>query len=360
MGSIGSTGSIGSVLGFVGLLVLQVPAQITNGRVEPRSATTIEREVAAAAAGAEPSWVAWKVPGVEGRSHSCCWYQNNNEGWYGCGLEPRESGAAMIRPQPPAAPVPLEGGTTLLVMARIASGKVERVRAFSGDCPLDAGGRAIRLVDNVSPDASVRWLAGVVSSSLAADAKSSIYNSAISAIANTGSPAADAVLAQLADPSQPSQVRRQAIFWMGQGRGAAGFAALRALLDREPPSGMRRTIVQAISRARVPEATPALIGVAKNDKDPAIRGEALFRLAQIAGKAAAAEITAAVQNDPDTKVQERAVQALSQLPKDDGVPLLINVARTHKNPKVRERAMFWLGQSKDPRAAKFFEEILIK
>jgi len=343
----------------VSLVAPQAP-QITNGRVEPRSATTIEREVAAAASAPEPSWVAWKVPAVEGRSHSCCWYQNNNEGWYGCGLEPRAAGEVMARPQQPAGPVPLEAGTTLLVMARVASGKIERVRAFSDDCPLDAGGRTIRVIDNVSPDASVRWLTGVVRSSLAADAKSSIYNSAISAIANTGSPAADAALAQLADPSQPSQVRRQAIFWMGQGRGAAGFAALRAMLDREPPSDMRRTIVQAISRSRLPEATPALIAVAKNDKDPAIRGEALFWLAQTAGKAAAAEITSAAQNDPDAKVQERAVQALSQLPKDEGVPLLINIARTHKNPKVRERAMFWLGQSKDPRATKFFEEILIK
>mgnify|MGYP002336532963 CR=1 FL=1 len=102
------------------------------------------------------------------------------------------------------------------------------------------------------------------------------------------------------------------------------------------------------------------VALAKTDKDPATRGEALFWLAQSAGKAAAAEITAAIEHDPDTKVQERAVMALSQLPKDEGVPLLITVARTHRNAKVRERAMFWLGQSKDPRATKFFEEILIK
>jgi HEAT repeat protein len=52
------------------------------------------------------------------------------------------------------------------------------------------------------------------------------------------------------------------------------------------------------------------------------------------------------------------VFALSQLPKDEGVPLLIQQARTNKNAAVRKQAMFWLGQSKDPRALKFFEEIL--
>ena len=135
---------------------------------------------------------------------------------------------------------------------------------------------------------------------------------------------------------------------------------MKGMLDREPAGDVRRAIVQAISRSRLPEALPTLVALAKTDKDPATRGEALFWLAQSAGKAAAAEITAAIEHDPDTKVQERAVQALSQLPKDEGVPLLITVARTHRNAKVRERAMFWLGQSKDPRATKFFEEILIK
>jgi hypothetical protein len=46
------------------------------------------------------------------------------------------------------------------------------------------------------------------------------------------------------------------------------------------------------------------------------------------------------------------------MPNGEGVPKLIEVARAHKNPAVRKQAMFWLGQSKDPRALAFFEEIL--
>lgn len=42
----------------------------------------------------------------------------------------------------------------------------------------------------------------------------------------------------------------------------------------------------------------------------------------------------------------------------EGVSLLIQQARTNKNPAVRKQAMFWPGQSKDPRALKFFEEVL--
>lgn len=358
------------LIASVALLALQQPP-ITNGRVVSASAG-IERAIAAAAAEAAPSWVAWKVPAVNGRAQSCCWYSNNDDRWYGCGLEPREAGAPEVRPPQPAGPVPLEGGTSLLILARVvptpggasaAGGNIERVRAFSDDCPLDAGGRTVRLVEGVTADESVRWLSNLADAGATDEGRSRMQHSVVSAIAGTAGAAADAALDRFADPSRPSRLRRQAIFWIGQSRGEAGFRKLRAMLDRETApenKDVRKSLVQAISRSSAPEALPALITIAKHDQDPATRGEALFWLAQTAGKAAAGEISAAVMNDPDTKVQERAVMALSQLPKDEGVPLLIGVARTHTNAKVRERAMFWLGQSKDPRATKFFEEILIK
>ena len=84
----------------------------------------------------------------------------------------------------------------------------------------------------------------------------------------------------------------------------------------------------------------------------------MFWLAQKAGKEAMSVISGAIDNDPDTEVKKKAVFALSQLPKDEGVPKLMEIARNNRNPAVRKQAMFWLGESKDPRAVKFFEEIL--
>jgi hypothetical protein len=40
------------------------------------------------------------------------------------------------------------------------------------------------------------------------------------------------------------------------------------------------------------------------------------------------------------------------------VPRLIELARTHPNAEVRRQAMFWLGQSRDPRATAFFAQLL--
>ena len=116
----------------------------------------------------------------------------------------------------------------------------------------------------------------------------------------------------------------------------------------------------AISRHDGVDATGTLISLAKFDPSSHVRGQALFWLAQRADKQSASAITDAIDNDPDTKVKRQAVFALSQLPKNESVPKLIEIARSQKNLEVRRQAFFWLGQSQDPRALAFFEDVLNK
>ena len=44
----------------------------------------------------------------------------------------------------------------------------------------------------------------------------------------------------------------------------------------------------------------------------------------------------------------------------EGIPILIQVVKTTQNSEVRKQAMSTLGQSRDPRAVTFFEEVLKK
>ena len=105
-------------------------------------------------------------------------------------------------------------------------------------------------------------------------------------------------------------------------------------------------------------AVDRLIAIAKEGRDRQSRSQALFWLSQRAGDRAAGTITDAIERDPDTQVKRQAVFALSQLPRGEGVTRLIDVAKNNRNPEVRKQAMFWLGQSHDPRALAFFEEVL--
>jgi HEAT repeat protein len=92
-----------------------------------------------------------------------------------------------------------------------------------------------------------------------------------------------------------------------------------------------------------------------------VRKQAVFWLGQAAETPATAGLTELVgEAAVDREVRESAVFALSQRPKDEGIPALINVVRTNKDPEMRRKALFWLGQSNDPRALDLIEELLTK
>lgn len=124
---------------------------------------------------------------------------------------------------------------------------------------------------------------------------------------------------------------------------------------------MREHAVFALTQSSDPEAIGVIVRVAKKYKVPHVRGQALFWLAQRASKQqASSAIGEALDKDPETEVKKKAVFALTQMPNDEGVPMLIQVARSNSNAAVRKQAMFWLGQSKDTRALKYFEDVLTK
>ena len=303
--------AVGAVLTICVLLAAAAAAQqprITNGQVVPRpSADLAQTFRAVVAAQADAAWVGYSVPVRDRNRTTCCWSSADGTTHFSgtmnlgdmpccgaCGLEP--SGDAVRSAAAPVqgvqGPIKLEGSDQLVVLFRIVDKQVERVRTFSEDCALDAGGRTVHWLQNVRPADSVALLGSLID----------------------------------AQPERKSRVTNAAL--------------------------------AAISQHAEPSAVPVIERLARSHTTAGVRGEALFWLAQMAGDKVAGTITAAIDNDPDTDVKRRAVFALSQLPKNEGVPLMIDVARKNKNPAVRKQAMFWLGQSKDPRAVEFFAEIL--
>lgn len=267
---------------MLALVLLAAPALLTNARLETRAVSgPLAAEVRRAARGPEPVWVAWVEP-HRGAGSACCMDIGRVRRLRGGGCRLESSQTFNVT----------EGGTAaeLDVLLRVVSGRVERVRAFTDDCVLDAEGRPVVWLEGVAPAESVKLLKEL-----------------------------------LADPARPEHVADEALTAM----------ALHA----------------------APEAVTALLDLAKHASAD-VRGNALFWLAQRAADEARAAITRAIEEDPETEVKRRAVFALSEMADGKGVPLLIDLARRHKNPAVREQAFFWLGESEDPRALAFFEEVL--
>ena len=302
----------------------QPPPNITNGQVRERAAgVPLARDFDALVQGQQSAaWIGYAVPTVNKEMRSCCgdW----NDGCCGsCRLENERN--VSITGSSARQPIPLEGSTHISVLYRVEQGRIGKIRFYSADCSLDAGGLTVHWLTGVRPADSVALLERLATA-VADDMMRAKSDSAVGALANHSDPSADAALDRLLDAKMPESIRRKALFWTGQTRGQRG-------LER-------------------------LFAIARQDSSAKMRGEAIFWIGQRAGQKAAAMIREAVDKDPELEVKKKAVFALSQLPPAEGVPLLITVARTHRQPEVRRQAMFWLGQSKDPRALEFFAEVL--
>jgi hypothetical protein len=341
---------------FAASALAQQP-HVENARVEARavagSLDATMRSILGVQSG--PAWVGYAEPIVPGDRQSCCWNDNQR----GCFLEPHSDGQNVSVTT--GQPVKLEGPDHLVVLYRIDNHQVGKVRSFTPECELDAGGLPFIWLNGVSPVESVHYLQNVAQAVAQGASRDETRNAdgAVSALALHRDPAADQALDQLVAPAQPEQIRRQAIFWLGNVRGRRGFEIVSRVLREDPSDKIREHAIFALTQNKEPEALNAVVRAAHDDKSPHVRGQALFWLAQKASQKTAQDaISAAIANDPETEVKKKAVFALTQMPKGEGVPLLIQVARTNQNAAVRKQAMFWLGQSKDPQALAYFEEIL--
>ena len=294
-------------------------------------ATLQERE-------AGPAWVAYTVPMITGRRNLCCGAPST------CSLE--RSGSHFVSRRDD------DGTGTLRVMLRIHNLRLTEVRAFSNDCRLDASGLPVYVWEDVKPRQSLDVLIEH------AQTGSEEAEGALFAIAYHGLADVDPMLEQIARGKLVPGLAEEAVFWLGEARGAGGFEALERLRHELRDHDILEKIAFALHLSEAPEALPALIEMARAHSSGNVRGSALFWLSQEAGERATAAIVEASEEDPDFDVKERAIFAISQLPPDRGVPLLIRYAKTHDSREIRKKAMFWLGQTEDPRALDFFEEIL--
>ena len=169
------------------------------------------------------------------------------------------------------------------------------------------------------------------------------------------------VLQRLALEDGSQAVRRSAIFWLGNLGDARSLAGLKAIFKKERDTDVKEHIVFALTLSKERDAVIEMIRIAKEEDDRSVREKAVFWLGQKASAESVKALRDIVQEPTEEeRIKEQAVFAISQLPKDKSVPMLIDIAKANKSASVRKKAMFWLGQTGDPAALKFFEDILLK
>src|SRR5690606_15549728 len=79
--------------------------------------------------------------------------------------------------------------------------------------------------------------------------------------------------------SEPIEIRKKAIFWLGQSAGAS-LNDLFSLYDRMTDREIREQLIFVYSQRRERAAVDKLVEIARNDPDRELRKKALFWLGQ--------------------------------------------------------------------------------
>jgi len=279
----------------------------------------------------QPAWIGYTVPAVRTYGLGCEYVHDNGPG------------AGVMHLEPP---------DHAIILFRVVGNAVERIRAVSPNCEIDAGDVPFHWLNDVQPAQSVALLSTFVTDRQVA------YNSALSAIAMHSDPAADAALDRFLAASQPDNIRMRVVSVMGSTRGKRGVEILKNLIANDPDERVRERAVNALGSSKESEATALLIDIARNNASARLRAQAVSDLGHKTSPDVPAVLSAAIANDADTNVKRRAVSALSTLPDGQGIPALIDLVKNGKTPEIRKQAMQSLEHTRDPRATAFFEQML--
>lgn len=269
---------------FVGSLLLPVlwvstPAaaqepRVVNAKLQTRGAAGLEKEFHALVSNqVGPAWIGYAVPAALGCRWMCCRdslddFRGIGGCCDGCRLESENNSFVTRNDIFENGRVDLESPASILVLFRVNSKKVGKIRAFSEDCELDAGGLPFYWLTGVRPAESVVLLGSFVSASQGEPEEEweGLRDSALAALALHADVAADRALEKFVADGQPDALREHAAFWLGSERGRFGYEVLRRLVKEDPNDSFRQKAIFALSVSRVPEAVDTMIGVARSDR----------------------------------------------------------------------------------------------
>jgi len=159
------------------------------------------------------------------------------------------------------------------------------------------------------------------------------------------------LLVDLARNDPDSEVRSNAMFWVGQSVEHVD-RALDLLIDMINTGTDEEGVGQALfglGQSASPRAQEALEALARDTtKSAELRGQALFWLGQQSGSLDLLGDIAL--NDPDEELRGQALFGISQIDTEEANDFLLQIARSDAPVEVRSNAIFWLGQRQDERA----------
>ena len=233
--------------------------RLSNGRLEPHATTNIGTDLPALAGTlTEPTWVGYTQPLIDGEHEMCDSWNNGT------------------RFTQSTDPIRLEPADFFFVMFRVENKQITRIRTYSANCPLDAGGKAVHWFNNVTVGDSV----GFMKTFMGANSVRRLNDQAVTVLPLTEGQQPLDELIGLANRGATTSIRGNALFWLAQRAGQKAVGTITAAIENDPDTEVKKKAVFALSQLPKDEGVPLLIQQARTNKNPVVRKQAMFWLGQ--------------------------------------------------------------------------------
>jgi len=155
-----------------------------------------------------------------------------------------------------------------------------------------------------------------------------------------------------------SDMREKAIFWLGQNRSTENADFLKGLFSKVETEDLKEKIIFSLSQMGGGDNYRWLMDIALNPKeDIEIRKKALFWAGQ-GHNVDVADLVRLYESMNDREMKEQLIFVYSQRREDAALDKLFDIGKNDPDRELRKKAIFWIGQSRSPRAAQFLQELI--
>ena len=186
-----------------------------------------------------------------------------------------------------------------------------------------------------------------------------IQDKAIFALSQHRSSRAGAILRAFAERRDaPSELREKAIFWLGQNRSADNAQFLKDLYKKLENDDLKEKVIFSLSQMGGTDNYRWLMDIALDShEDIEIRKKALFWAGQ-GNSVDVADLVRLYDSMNDRDMKEQLIFVYSQRREAAALDKLFSIGKNDPDRELRKKAIFWIGQSRDPRAAQFLQELI--
>jgi tetratricopeptide (TPR) repeat protein len=240
-----------------------------------------------------------------------------------------------------------------LIESRTQRGSAKVIEIARASDDLSARLYAIRYLGELNDAASLEELIRIYDTDKTREIRFQILRT----LSEREEPRARAKLLEVARTGETPELRMEAIRRLGNS-GRVSIDDLLQLYSADQSLQIKQSLLRAFAESNDPRAHAKVLEIARGNDPIELRGYAIRTLVHRNDAQTTDQLVAMYDSEQNQQIKMSLLRAFGESSQKSAVRKLMIIARNDQSVELRKLAVRYLGQSKDPEAMKFLEDLL--